>query len=1074
MIAGKRKLCYTDVSDFADIQSVGNDPIYKRFSSVHSIIKQYINTQYQAFLAEPIYSEEEGLIYWYTEDWGNESAPIKIVDLDEASYKECKSLLEKIKAHYDEVATNLSGIEKKILKSAIKYIDEQFIYSIEGQLVLAVWGMKPDQFRHNPSGTIVHEFDFTEYHNVIFNPGLHGTLENKFESRMRRRNGSTLTSKDIPKVIAKEGFEFISWDPSPIGVEITQNLTFNAIYQEVERKLYTVNFVGDDSCEIDGQDSIKVAPGTVLTQEQLPRIILNEGYSFVSWDSDITAPITNDTTFKVICQKEEPSACHVKFVTNEGCNLLGDLEFDVPYGQIIPPNKIPQIECLQGYKFTGWTEDIFSPLTNDLTIYPNCEEIGEINVDFNAGEKGVISGESALRIPRGTQLLNTQIPIVTPKKGYKFIGWDTNPLNLTLDSDFTFNAKYEEKLPWWKRIWTPMFSLRGCLSRLLVFLLLLLLLLFLLSLFKRCDGIGAISPDDTTNGPAIVEIGDSTNTSFNDIPGVADDGHIGDVPSTPIDTADLGRGIDPGNGDNDYHAGVLPPDQMQPPIDNPDDPNGPQIIPNIINIFFSDDNANLNAFAKDFRSIYPDTQKYLLEYDDLVKRVSIAMPSEEREALKENIQQKLGEKYDFFIVDETVIQHSGAVSTNPNSTGNAGWHLRAVRAPEAWLITSGDPGVVVAVVDDGIDLSHSYLKNKIISPYNVFTKNGNLTKGSGHGTHTAGLAVGSPREDQRAAGIAPGCRLIPVQVFSGEQTTISAMISGIAYAIHNGAHVVNVSIGPKMAGYRNIPPNEQIEISKRKGKAEEQLWNRVLNMAEKKNTIIVFSAGNDNVIACLKPQNRPEKIISVTAVNPQLQKSIFGNEGAGSDYGNGSTVAAPGSEIYSTIPVNDFGFMEGTSMAAPIVSGVVALLKSVKPDITISETIKILTQSGKALSDNTLGPLVQADRALYLLKNGTLPSDDNSQDQPTERPSPGQDQPGVAPAPGQDHPGVAPPPGDSDDGGSNDNDNGNDNDNRNNDRRNDPPSRDYSDIFRKIAELERQKHELIKQLPPEEQKRYRK
>ena len=111
-------------------------------------------------------------------------------------------------------------------------------------------------------------------------------------------------------------------------------------------------------------------------------------------------------------------------------------------------------------------------------------------------------------------------------------------------------------------------------------------------------------------------------------------------------------------------------------------------------------------------------------------------------------------------------------------------------------------------------------------------------------------------------------------------------------------------------------------------------------------------------------------------------------------------------------------------MAAPIVTGVVALLKSVKKDISIGETIDILQRSGKSLSDKTLGPLVQADRALVLLQTGSLPPDEANDD------------------------------------------------NKDDDK--DENNKDYSHIFQQISEHQKAIIELIKQLPPEEQKKIKK
>ena len=108
-------------------------------------------------------------------------------------------------------------------------------------------------------------------------------------------------------------------------------------------------------------------------------------------------------------------------------------------------------------------------------------------------------------------------------------------------------------------------------------------------------------------------------------------------------------------------------------------------------------------------------------------------------------------------------------------------------------------------------------------------------------------------------------------------------------------------------------------------------------------------------------------------------------------------------------------------MAAPIVSGVVALLKSEKRDISAGAVIDVLKRSGKQLSDNTIGPLLQADRALVLLRTGSLPSDDESSNGEENAPVDDSNQP-----------------------------------------------RDYSSIHNKIKELRREIDDLISQLPEDE------
>ncbi len=955
MIPGKRNLCYVNLEDFdsTSVQAIGSDYIYKRYDSVSAVLNK-IDKKYRSFLAEPIYSHEDGIITWYTELWKDENPPMLLNDLDEDSKIQYTKLFKETVKHYKATIETLIGDEKRALEAALKYINNDFVYVVNDYVVLAVWGMEVDQFRYNATGTIIHECDFTKYYPVTFYAGEHGKLANSLDSKINCKVGTELQPNMLPSIIANEGFEFEKWEPNPMGVKVEKPLSFSAVYREIEKPLQmcTVKFLTDDVCTLDGNTSFLLESGSILDVAQIPHVTMVDGYSFDGWDKDVNLPITEDVEFHPLYTKDE----------------------------------LPQ------------------PM---------------VYVSFNVGKHGTTNHPIDFEFPQESVLPDDCIPYVNANKNYRFIGWDIEPYDLILDQDITFNAIYEKTtLPWWKRFWLWIGSWKGCLLKFLGFLALLLLFLLLLSLLRSCNG-DVVSADDTHNGPAVIEIGDSTHQELEDNIGFARDGRIGDVPSTPIDDADLGGEVDPGNGGGDYHVGVIKPSPEQPPIDNPDNPHGPQIIPNVINVFFADNNANLNAFAGDFRDIYPDTEKYQLDYDDLVKRITIMMPAEERVTLKREIERRLGRKYDFFIVDEYAIRQ-GSIAQPSTTETDAGWHLLAVNAMNAWETTIGDPEVIVAVVDDGFDVTHRFFKNKIVAPYNVFTKDATLTYGSGHGTHTAGLAVGFPDPNIMASGIAPACKLMPVQVFMDEMSILSAEISGIAYAIHNGADVVNISMGGDYSRFQNVSLEEQMDFAEQYGEIEEQLWNRVFQMAQEHNTVLVFSAGNDNVLSYINPQNRPDSLISVTAIDQTLKKSLWHN-GKGSNNGLGSTIAAPGTNIYSSIPVDDFGMMDGTSMAAPIVAGVVALLKSVKKDITIGETIDILIRSGKPLADNTLGPLVQADRALALLTTGQLPEEGESTTENDE---------------------------------------------------NNTHAHDYSAIFQKIAEHQRAIIELIKQLPPEEQERY--
>jgi subtilisin family serine protease len=130
----------------------------------------------------------------------------------------------------------------------------------------------------------------------------------------------------------------------------------------------------------------------------------------------------------------------------------------------------------------------------------------------------------------------------------------------------------------------------------------------------------------------------------------------------------------------------------------------------------------------------------------------------------------------------------------------------------------------------------------------------------------------------------------------------------------------------------------------------------------------VVAAGNDNMLAGIDAIQRPELFITVSAVNKNNQNFTKANF---SNYGTFSTISAPGVGIYSTIGSNDYQIMDGTSMAAPIVTGAVALMKSVNNSLTTKQIICILQSTGLT-TQGSIGKLIQLDKALQKVKSGEV------------------------------------------------------------------------------------------------------
>lgn len=483
------------------------------------------------------------------------------------------------------------------------------------------------------------------------------------------------------------------------------------------------------------------------------------------------------------------------------------------------------------------------------------------------------------------------------------------------------------KLRWWER-WRNCWlfskgpgarrSCLGCLGYLLLFLLLLLLLFFLLRSCRSCS-----DPDRRDDGMSPYFPPDDENVIV------------------PIDSTDIGYRRD---------SVAIATDRL-----------------NII--LYQENPETFNAFADKFKQLYPDS-KYKISYYDLqTYRITIQVPPEEREEIKRKLPGQMPE-FDFCVYDETLFGASGRMTDPGFDDTRKSWYFDAVRVSGAWDVTAGDPDIIVAVADNGFDLSHPELAGKIVKPYNVFSKDSRVypVAGTGgmHGTHVAATAVGNSNNGSGVCGIAPGCRLMPVQLAQPDGIMpLTAVIDGILYAVNQGADVVNASVGIDAEAFQRLSPGEQLNFIRSNGLGEEEVWKKIHEIAAKKHCVIVWAAGNENVIAGIDPSKRYPNGIKVSAVGRDLEKAGFSNYGNYADYPvKYSTLSAPGVAIYNAVPEGRYAMLDGTSMAAPIVAGAVALLKSVDRSLTAEQAIDILTRTGLPAADSPIGPVIQLDRAL--------------------------------------------------------------------------------------------------------------
>ncbi|MDB5098799.1 MAG: peptidase [Cyanobacteria bacterium RYN_339] len=239
---------------------------------------------------------------------------------------------------------------------------------------------------------------------------------------------------------------------------------------------------------------------------------------------------------------------------------------------------------------------------------------------------------------------------------------------------------------------------------------------------------------------------------------------------------------------------------------------------------------------------------------------------------------------------------------------------------EAWKITMGDPNLIVGVVDTGIDYNHPDLKDKVIKgtdftfrPGWIFHRkdvNGPMDDNQ-HGTHCAGIIGATANNETGIAGVAPNVKLMAVKSLdaAGRGTEYDVM-KGVAYAVTNGAKIVSLSLG---------------------GTGTTSVERKFYEAAVQSGCLVVAAAGN-NGDALGFPASYPG-VLSVGASDSGGALAKFSNHDASMG------VTAPGVGILSTVPGNSYEKMSGTSMAAPFVAGVAALVWSAHPDWTAQEVM---------------------------------------------------------------------------------------------------------------------------------------
>jgi subtilisin family serine protease len=248
---------------------------------------------------------------------------------------------------------------------------------------------------------------------------------------------------------------------------------------------------------------------------------------------------------------------------------------------------------------------------------------------------------------------------------------------------------------------------------------------------------------------------------------------------------------------------------------------------------------------------------------------------------------------------------TGQPASSPLAGQLALWDLRAIKADMAWDVTAGSPDVLVATIDTGADMTHKDLVGNLDSKdaLNLVELNSPVDDDFGHGTHVAGIIAALGNNNTGVIGVAFRTRVLPIRVLGVDGTGSSYdTVTAIEYAVSHGAKVINMSLGS--------PDHSDIEAS-------------AVKAAIAAGVLLVAASGNE-----------------ATSGNYEEYPASY-----------------PGVDILSTIPMrmsadprNAYGYLSGTSMATPIVSGVAALIISQHPTWSAAQVTRQLQVTAKHLA----------------------------------------------------------------------------------------------------------------------------
>ena len=283
------------------------------------------------------------------------------------------------------------------------------------------------------------------------------------------------------------------------------------------------------------------------------------------------------------------------------------------------------------------------------------------------------------------------------------------------------------------------------------------------------------------------------------------------------------------------------------------------------------------------------------------------------------------------------------------------WAMEQVGFESQWIHSSGS-GITVAVIDSGI-AAHPELQSRIVAGYDYVDgrplSGANSIDLNGHGTHVAGIIAATAHNGIGIHGAAPGVSLMPLRVLSGETgARWSDIVDAIRFATDNGAHVINLSLG---------------------GRSTSAAVGAAIDDAVARGVVVVAAAGNSGLDPSPIYPAAYSSTIAVAALDRELNRASF------STTGDWVEVAAPGVSILSTGLGSRYDHRSGTSMAAPHVAALAAILRGAHGVASADDVRAAIARGARDLGspgrDSLTGHgIIDPGRSFEFLRNLNSPS----------------------------------------------------------------------------------------------------